>query len=153
MKIVKASQEISGQVAELFDSYKQFYGQPSDLVGATRFIGERLKTDESVIYVALADESESVSGPVGFVQLYPVYSSISMKRAWILNDLYVKPEARTAGIGRKLMKRCEELARDSGAAYLALETAKDNLVAKELYESLGYIKDVEFDHYSWSTPA
>ncbi|TME71025.1 MAG: GNAT family N-acetyltransferase, partial [Chloroflexi bacterium] len=53
-------------VAPLFDGYRQFYGQPSDLAAARAFLAERLRRDESVIFVAIADDVT-----LGFTQLYP----------------------------------------------------------------------------------
>ena len=78
-------------LARLFDEYRQFYEQASDLEGARRFLAERGSRHESVVFLAI----DSVSGTaVGFTQLYPSFSSISMKRVWILNDLYVREEYR-----------------------------------------------------------
>ena len=87
------------------------------------------------------------SRAVGFVQLYPVFSSLSMRPQWILSDLYVAPEARKQGAGAALMNRARELARATGADGLMLETAVDNLTAQKLYEELGYKRDEEFFRY------
>ena len=46
-------------------------------------------------FVAVADGTG-----VGFVQLYPTFTSIGAKRAWVLNDLFVVPEARRRGVRR-----------------------------------------------------
>ena len=148
--IRRATEEDISGVGELFDAYRQFYGKESDLTAAVEFIRCRIQTDDSVIFVAESDPGSPESTLTGFVQLYPTYSSISMKRAWILNDLYVVREARSGGIGRQLVERCHELARETNAAYVALETAPNNAPAKRLYESLGYSIDKTFDHYAWS---
>ena len=73
-----------------FDLYRLFYGQESNLEGAKEFLKERLVNEESVVFIAF-DENN----PIGFVQLYPSFSSVSMERSWVLNDLYVKETART----------------------------------------------------------
>ncbi len=131
-------------IAPLFDAYRRFYDQPSDLALARAFVAERLERDESVIYLAERD-----GRAVGFVQLYPLFSSTAARprRLWLLNDLFVVPEARGGGIGRALMARARRLGEDSGAAGLELVTAATNLTAQRLYESLGYRRDDAFLRY------
>jgi ribosomal protein S18 acetylase RimI-like enzyme len=131
----------------LFDAYRQFYKQSSDYSGAHRFITDRLKASESMIFLATLEEGKE-SRAVGFVQLYPAFSSISMKRLWILNDLFVIPEARKLGVGKALMESARQLAVSTAAKELILETAIDNLAAQGLYEKLGYKRDVEFHRYA-----
>jgi GNAT superfamily N-acetyltransferase len=130
-------------LAELFDGYRRFYEQPSDLDGARRFLLARMEARESVVFVA-----EREGGLVGFTQLYPSFSSASMRRLWILNDLFVAPEHRRGGVGGALMARAEAFARDDGAKGLALATQKTNARAKALYESRGWQLDASFDHYT-----
>ncbi|HET7371701.1 MAG TPA: GNAT family N-acetyltransferase [Gammaproteobacteria bacterium] len=120
-------------VAPLFDGYRQFYKQVSDLTLARQFLADRLRSGESVVFVAFESDK-----PLGFVQLYPSFSSVSACRIWILNDLFVVPESRGRGVGRGLMERARRHASETGARQLVLETAADN-PAQKLYESLGYV--------------
>jgi ribosomal protein S18 acetylase RimI-like enzyme len=131
-------------VAPLFDAYRQFYRQPSDPGLARRFLAERLEREESVVFVAERD-----GRAVGFVQLYPLFTSTAdrPRRLWLLNDLFVAPEARGGGVGRALMDRARRLAEETGAAGLELATARTNTVAQRLYESLGYRVDDQFLRY------
>ena len=129
-------------LAPLFDGYRQFYGQPSDLVAARAFLAERLRRDESVIFVAIADDMT-----LGFTQLYPSFSSVSVRRLWILNDLFVSPAARRGGVGRRLLERAREWAVETEAKGLTLTTAVTNSAARSLYESCGWRRDDEFAHY------
>lgn len=140
--IIQAYPEHADQIAPLFDGYRQFYGQPSDVEAGRRFVLERLKNDESVIFLAL-DGEESV----GFTQLFPAFSSVSMKRLWILNDLFVLPTVRRRGVARALLERARQFAIETQSKGLVLETATDN-PARHLYESLGWQRDTEFFHYS-----
>jgi GNAT superfamily N-acetyltransferase len=84
---------------------------------------------------------------VGFTQLYPSFSSVSMKRLWVLNDLFVAPEARASGAGHALLDRAERWADETGAKGLTLSTQITNLTAQRLYEACGWTKDDEFLHY------
>lgn len=144
MEIVKGGLNHLEAAARLFDQYRQFYGQPSDLEGAREFLKTRLLSEESVIF--LARKQKEVWG---FTQLYPSFSSISMEQTWILNDLYVTAQRRNQGTATALLKHAQQFVDGVGAKGLALETAVDN-PAQELYKRLGWRKDEAFCHYYWS---
>lgn len=143
MSILRATIAHLDLVAPLFDAYRQFYACSPNLELAQSFLRERLERGESVVFVAVVD-----GRGVGFTQLYPTFTSIGAKRAWILNDLYVSPDARRMGIGRKLMEAARDMAMKTGANSLELATAKDNAVAQALYRSGGYKKDDKFDRFT-----
>lgn len=130
------------EITELFDGYRVFYEQPSDKGRARRFIRNRLEQKDSVIFLAMFE-----GHPAGFVQMYPSFSSVATARIWVLNDLFVQPEARRRGIAKALMEHAAEWARRQKAAKLVLETAVDNHAAKRLYEALGWKRETSFDTY------
>ena len=142
MSIQKATLNELTFLTELFDSYRVFYNQESDLESARAFLKERLINKDSVVFIAY-DEST----PVGFVQLYPTFSSVSMKKSWILNDLYVNAAARKKGFGEKLLKKAIEFAEETGAKGLSLETGHDNVTAQSLYEKIGFKKESNYFYY------
>ncbi len=133
-------------IAPLFDAYRQFYEQQPDLDLARRFIKERLQKDESIIFLATAERDDKVIG-VGFTQLYPTFCSVEAKNIWVLYDLYVVPDVRRSGIGRKLMNEAREMAKKTGAVRIGLSTAVTNKQAQALYEQLGYEREDEFYEY------
>ncbi|HEY1680303.1 MAG TPA: GNAT family N-acetyltransferase [Candidatus Tumulicola sp.] len=144
-QIVRAERDADiRSIAPLFDDYRVFYGQPSDEDASYRFLRERWIARESILFIALG----RVADPLGFVHLYPLFVSDRMLRLWLLNDLFVRPEARRSGLGRALMQRAEEHARETGSAGLTLSTAVDNTKAQGLYESDGYVRDDAFLHYN-----
>jgi GNAT superfamily N-acetyltransferase len=59
-------------------------------------------------------------------------------RTWLLDILYVKPEARGKGLGVELIRAAAELAKEQGAEMLALEVQERNASARRLYERLGF---------------
>lgn len=126
----------------MFDAYRCFYGMQGDMAVASKFIENRVERGESTIFLAHEDNSKSENG-LGFVQLYPLFSSVTATRTWVLNDLFVMPSTRNAGIGTALMNAAEEFARETRASVVTLETAADNINAQRLYESLGYRKTAE----------
>ncbi|MBD2514551.1 GNAT family N-acetyltransferase [Nostoc sp. FACHB-973] len=130
-------------LAILFDEYRVFYNQVSDIEAAKEFIKERFKNNDSVVFGA--NENGEI---IGFIQLYPSFSSVSMKRVWILNDLYVKESHRQKRVATLLMSAAQECAKKSGAVRVILATHISNTNAQKLYKSQGYIKDQEFYHYA-----
>jgi GNAT superfamily N-acetyltransferase len=142
LRIVRATAADVDRIVPLFDAYRQFYKQKSDVAGAHAFISDRLQRDESVIFLAFDGDQA-----VGFVQLYPCFSSTAMKRMWILNDLFVTPEARRGGAAKALMERARQWAVETKADSLWLETAVDNYPAQRLYESLGWKRDNDYFRY------
>lgn len=120
----------------LFDAYRQFYGQPSDLERAREWLRSRLRFGESVVFVAMRD-----SVMAGFTQLYPMYSSVRTERTWILNDLYVDAAIRRSGAGHALLRAAATFAREDGAMGISLETMQDNAAARGLYRAAGWNED------------
>ena len=139
ISIRRATIEDLASVAYLFDMYRQFYKQPHDKAGAEQFIRERMEQKESEILVALS-EGEII----GFVQLYPIFSSVSMRRAWLLNDLYVGESFRSKGAGTLLLDASKQLARDTRSKWLLLQTGEHNTTAQALYDKNGWVRETDF---------
>jgi ribosomal protein S18 acetylase RimI-like enzyme len=132
-----------GEVARLFDAYRQFYGQTADLEAAQAFLRARFERHESVLLVA-----EAGAGLCGFTQLYPTFCSVAAAPVFVLYDLFVEPDARRGGVGRALLRAAREHARACGAVRLELATARVNAPAQALYQSEGWVRDEEFYRYS-----
>lgn len=130
----------------LFDAYRVFYGKSSDTLAARTFLLERFQHNQSVLFLALQPNGTAV----GFTQLYPSFSSVSAARSFILNDLYVAPEARRSKVGARLLEAAATYGRAVGAIRLSLSTAIDNETAQALYASQGWVRDTKF--YAYSLP-
>jgi ribosomal protein S18 acetylase RimI-like enzyme len=141
--IRRAAPADAERVAPLFDAYRQFYGLAADLPLARRYLAERLSCGESTVLLAEASDD----AVVGFVQMYPSFSSLRAARTFVLYDLFVSPSARRCGVARALMLAAVAAARGCGAASLTLSTARDNQAAQRLYESLGWTRDEAFFEY------
>ena len=142
--IRSANEKDVDELAGLFNDYRIFYQKEPDIEGGKKFISERIVNNESQIFVA---EDEGVL--VGFVQLYPLFSSTRMKRLWLLNDLFVAPAFRSKGISVALLDQCKELCRQTRSCGMILETAKDNIVANKLYNRTGFMPDTHHNYYEW----
>ena len=144
-EIIKANVNHIKQVGELFDLYRQFYKYVSNIKDSTDYISERMKNNESIIFFATNKQKEAM----GFVQLYETFGSLDLGKIIILYDLYVKKDHRKNKIGRQLMLKSHEHAKKINAKRIQLSTATDNFIGQSLYESLGYVKDIDFYTYDF----
>jgi GNAT superfamily N-acetyltransferase len=140
MIIIKTIDKAEVHLAvKLFDEYRMFYRQPSNMDGAKQFLTNRLANKESVIFIALEDDV-----PVGFCQLYPIFSSVSMQRTWLLNDLYVNELARGKGIATQLLTAAKQYGVQTNAKWLLLQTGANNITAQNLYVKNSWNKVEDF---------
>jgi GNAT superfamily N-acetyltransferase len=130
------------ELASLFDRYRQFQGKAGDLAAARAFLRDRFDHGESVLFMA-----HHGATPVGFAQLYPSFSSVSLTRVFVLNDLFVHEPGRRKGVASKLLSALESYAWSLGAARVTLNVARDNTAAQELYEAKGWRQDDQFFMY------
>jgi ribosomal protein S18 acetylase RimI-like enzyme len=144
VQITQASVDDLAALTPMFDGYRQFYGQPSDLYVAREFLLERLHNQESVIFMA---RDEATHKAIGFTQLYPSFSSVSAARIFIVNDLYVSPLARGHKVGAKLLQAAIAHGRAKGAKRLSLSTGVLNKRAQALYEGQGWELNTRFQAY------
>ena len=134
------------QLTELFDTYRMFYRKTTDLEGAKTFLEERISSKDSKIFVAETTENKLI----GFVQLYPLFSSTRMKKSWLLNDLFVYPELRSIGVSIELIEMAKTLVVESNACGMFLETEKSNLIGNNLYPKTGFELNTGSNYYEWS---
>ncbi|MEX0899641.1 MAG: GNAT family N-acetyltransferase [Gammaproteobacteria bacterium] len=140
--IDRAGPEDLDTLVPLFDAYRQFYRKASDPARAKSFLQSRLVAGESVAFIARLG-----GRAVGFTQLYPFFSSTRMARLWLLNDLFVRDDARDQGVGAALLDAAHDYAASTGACELILETANEN-PARRLYERKGYRHVTEYAFYA-----
>jgi ribosomal protein S18 acetylase RimI-like enzyme len=141
MTIRQATPEDLDETANLFAQYRVFYGKPFELKPARQFLEERMQKQESIIFVAIDGNKYA-----GFTQLYPSFTSVGMKRIWILNDLFVAATHRQKGVAQALITKVIEYSRETGRSKVVLSTAYSNANAQKLYEKLGFVKE-EFFNY------
>ncbi len=132
------------ETARLFDLYRQFYKQGADAVLAEGFIRARTENAESIILVA--DHGDGTLA--GFCQLYPSFCSVAAAPIYVLYDLFVDAPVRRRGVAQALLNAAHERARADGKVRMDLTTAKSNLKAQALYESMGWRRDEVFFTYT-----
>lgn len=143
MQVRAATPKDLDDLVLLFIGYLRCYEINRDPLAVHEFLRARLAQGDSQVFLA-RDEAWR---PLGFVQLYPFYSSLVLEPAWLVSDLYVEPEQRCAGVGQALMMAARVHAEVTGACGLQLETASTNIAAQRLYERLGYVRDEHFLTY------
>ena len=139
MHIKQAGTEDVAIIIPLFAAYRCFYNLESDPIALRNYLSERLANHQCIIFLAFSDNITA-----GSTQLYPGFSSLSLRNSWALNDLVLAPEARGLSVGLQLMDRAKQLAEVTGACQIMLQTAADNMTAQGLYETLGYQRDNDF---------
>jgi len=144
MRIVQATLEHLDQLTPLFIKYRELFGQVAYPESSRKFLSTRISRKESVIYLAMPDDEERI---LGFCQLYPSYSSLSLKRVWILNDIYVCEDARRQLVADHLIQAAKKMAKETQAIRMRVSSSINNDVAHKLYESLGFVEDHEFKNF------
>ena len=145
MKIRQAKNTDIELLSELFNGYRVFSREDSDVDAAREFLTERLNNRDSEIFVCETIDHKIV----GFVQLFLLFSSTRMKKLWLLNDLFVTSDYRGKGISVKLIERAKKLVTDSAACAMFLETEKSNIIGNNLYHKTGFEQNEGSNFYEW----
>jgi GNAT superfamily N-acetyltransferase len=138
----KAKLEDLDMLGVLFDQYRIFYCKESDLERGKKILKERIINNDSLILVA-----DSNNDLVGYVQLFPLFSSTKMERIWLLNDLFIAEKFRGKGISKKLLQASVDFGKDNGTYALWLETEHSNHIANQLYRSAKWELDATHHYY------
>jgi ribosomal protein S18 acetylase RimI-like enzyme len=144
MNIKNISMEELDGLVILFDQYMVFYKQPSAPDKYHKYLYERLANNDASVFIAYSLENE----PVGFVLNYHSFSSVSLGKIVVLNDLFVVASHRKQGVANQLINSSVSLAKSTGSIRVDLATAKNNFSAQALYEKIGFVKDSEYFSYS-----
>lgn len=147
LHIRRATAHDADALAPLFDEYRRFFTKADDLERSRTFLRERLERDESVVLAAFEGTT-----PAGFTQLYPLFSSWYARRQWFLSDLFVQPEFRERGIGKRLVAACADFARGGGARAVLVELPYSEPHLTAFYGALGFEKDAVFELYRYVIP-
>jgi ribosomal protein S18 acetylase RimI-like enzyme len=147
IQIVEASSALLPTVQKLFTAYLAFYGIQHKAADIEHFLNNRIALKDSKIYLAMTGQEEAA----GFIQLFPSFSSLMLKRFWVLNDLFVAPECRKQGAARALIYAAKQLCKDTNACGMMLDTQKSNTMAQRLYTRCGFTKNTSSNYYYWFT--
>ena len=76
--------------------------------------------------------------PIGCLWLGPSINQLTGALQAYVYLIYVAPNYRRQGLGRKLMEHAKDWAKDQGYDQLSLQVFTKNTAALKLYENLGY---------------
>jgi GNAT superfamily N-acetyltransferase len=99
---------------------------------------------EGVQLIARGDDGAAL----GFATVFWSWSTLAAARIGVMNDLFVRPEARGSGTAEALIAACAERCRERGAVSLEWQTAHDNRRAQAVYERVGGRRDERWLDYS-----
>ena len=132
------------QLSILFNSYRIFYGKESNIDISKKFLESRISNKDSKMFICEVNNILT-----GFVQLYPLFSSVRVSKYWLLNDLFVDSEYRGKGYSKLLIDKAKELVKESNACGMMLETEKSNKIGNNLYPETGFKKNDLSNFYEW----
>ncbi len=142
MTVRKATLDDLDAIAPLFDAYREFFTKAPDLDVSRRFLGERLERGESTVLAAFQG-----AAAIGFLQLYPLFSSWYAKRQWFLSDLYVDAAVRERGVGKRLVGAAIDFANETASRAILVELPFSEPHLTRFYTHLGFDKDAVFELY------
>jgi ribosomal protein S18 acetylase RimI-like enzyme len=132
MNVRRAQVEDADAIARLLYDFNVEYDEPTpEPPQLAARIRELMGLDTIVLLAG--------DGPDGLAVLRLRLSIWSSGKECYLAELYVAPERRGQGLGRALMETAIETARQEGADWMDLGTSEDDVAARALYESLGFI--------------
>lgn len=128
---------------ELWEGYNQYYERtiPEE---ATALTFKRMLDPKVELYGAVAEEPDGQLS--GFVTWMPHIYTGSVNDIVYLHDLFVDPNVRNKGTGRKLMEYCFAEAEKAGACKVYWLTQHFNHRAQLLYTKVG--EKTPFVHYT-----
>ncbi|QDE30934.1 GNAT family N-acetyltransferase [Shewanella polaris] len=109
MQIRLASSIDLESLSLLFDQYRQQLHQPSDYPACHAFLKSRLAENDSMIFVSIREDEM-----VGFIQLYPSFSSLCLAPVWYLEDVFVKPLYQHDDVVSQMFQKAQFLAQSIG---------------------------------------
>ncbi|WHZ03859.1 GNAT family N-acetyltransferase [Neobacillus sp. YX16] len=130
------------RIVPIFDSYRKYFGQKKDPDMVEEFLFDRFEHLESVIFIA--EQQDEV---IGFAQLYPVFSSLTLQRVWLLNDFFIAEEFRGSGVGSQLFTAVKEFTLLTKSKGIELSVEHTNKKAWSFWEKQGFKQDEEFRYY------
>ena len=122
---------------ELWAGYLEFY--KSNLsTEQTEFTWKRLINNEQKMYGFVA---ENENGVIGFTHCLFRPSTWTETDYCYLEDLFVDPNIRGKGVGRALMNRVIELAKEKNSKRVYWTTQEFNKTARVLYDSITSVSE------------
>jgi ribosomal protein S18 acetylase RimI-like enzyme len=123
-------------VSELIAEFRDWWGKSDPSVAGIRRTVRALLDDPATEFLLGARDGDAAAS--GVCQLrYRLSVWTGTEDCW-LEDLYVRADARRAGVGRALVDASLERARTRGCRRIELDVNEENVEALRFYRSLGF---------------
>jgi ribosomal protein S18 acetylase RimI-like enzyme len=132
--LARATREDLSALLPLVEAFQREEGYPSGDAALADALAALL-AEESAGRVVIARAGAQA---VGYGALCFGFSIEHRGRDAFVDELYVRPEQRGAGLGRALLRALEDEARAAGVRKLHLEVERDNPSARALYVAEGF---------------
>jgi GNAT superfamily N-acetyltransferase len=132
-QLVKPAAAELADVAEVFDQYRQHYGEPVLPGQALAWLAQHTSSGALTIFTAHTGKDL-----VGIATTMVLPASLRLGCFWQLRDLYVVPAARRQGAGRALVSAVRAAASAAGAIRVSVQTETGNAAALNLYHTSAF---------------
>jgi GNAT superfamily N-acetyltransferase len=121
-------------IHQLIGELAEFEKLRDEVNGSVLDLEQHLFGPEPYARVLIAESAQQVAG---FALYFFNYSTFLCKPGIYLEDLFVRPQFRGAGVGRALLEAVEQRARDRGCGRLEWSVLDWNTRAMSFYEEFG----------------
>lgn len=91
--------------------------------------------------------------PIAYAIFFPFFSSFRGRRGIYLEDIYIKPDFRRFGLGKKILHEIAKIGKAHGGLRIDFQVLKDNSLAQNFYKKLGAVCNEDETHFKFDDEA
>jgi GNAT superfamily N-acetyltransferase len=139
MQIRHAQRGDEAQLAFLLEDHERHYGNevPEGAGAAGAAFLTAASPGGTLCLVAERNDGQNDGRLVGFAILNPYFPAPKLSHGLYLKELYVAAEARSQGVGEKLIEAIRALAKERGDTRVLWTTGEANAGSQRFYDRLG----------------
>ncbi|KAG8666586.1 hypothetical protein FPOAC1_011396 [Fusarium poae] len=130
--------------SRLFHAYIDFYNAKIEEDQYARTFDRIIEQKNGLQVLVVRKVCGEEKSLVGIAHFFPEQTPWSEKQILLLNDLFVDPSARGAGLGRKLTEAVADIGREMGCTRVQWVTKHDNATARKLYDTMAETQFVQY---------
>ncbi|KAH6963324.1 hypothetical protein HG530_007090 [Fusarium avenaceum] len=130
--------------SKLFHDYIAFYNSKIEEEQYARTFDRIIEGKNGLQALVVRQVHGDEKKLVGIAHFFPEQTPWSEKQILLLNDLFVDPSVRGAGLGRKLTQAVADVGKEMGCSRVQWVTKHDNTTARKLYDTLAETQFVQY---------